>query len=280
MYNELDQRKNKKKDMPKTDIKSEQGDILTETALMKLRDELKPVLKEKDQFDNHDANISISGRQGSEDIVEALKKTYQKFCEKYNLSCQTIDDEGTNVLLRIADPCNASIDWSYPYGLFKFETGIHSFIKMNENNRKKKLTQPINVQVYPEVTENEVVFEDKDINIETFSGSSVGGQHANKSETNVRVTHIPTGIQCVSRGRSRFANLKSAKATLFGKVIAYNNSKSEVFVPRQGQGSSESRYRRKYQLTGNRYIVDNLGTKTSNVEGFFNGNILEFLKSR
>ena len=158
------------------------------------------------------ALISIKRLNGREDIdayIGYFVDAYQNFAGENGLEVEVLDKNGSSAVLKVSGD-NA-------YALFMSLNG-NQRIEYKESNGNKTQTGSVNVEVIPYRDEKPLGVKKSDIQIGHYGGSTKGGQHANKSKTNVKLTHEPTGITAVARGRSRKLNERNAYAILYSKL--------------------------------------------------------------
>ena len=160
-----------------------------------------------------------SGGTEAQDWAEMLLRMYLRYCERKGYSVDVLEESPGDV----AGIKSASIkvDGEYAYGFLRTETGVHRLVRKSPfDSNARRHTSFASVFVYPEVDESiEVEINPADLRIDTYRASGAGGQHVNKTDSAVRITHLPTNIvvQCQT-DRSQHRNRAEAFAMLKSKL--------------------------------------------------------------
>ena len=254
-------------------------------ALSKEIDTLKIETILSGEYDRNDAILTLhTGVGGSDanDWTEMLLRMYTRWCEKNGYSLETIDylpgDEAgvKSVTLKVKG--------EFAYGYLKAEKGIHRLVRISPFNANgKRQTSFASVEVLPELTsDQDIEINPVDLRIDTYRAGGAGGQHVNKTESAVRITHIPTGIvvQCQNE-RSQFSNRDTAMGMLKSKLIELkeraHKEKIEDLTGElkdMGWGSQI----RSYVFHPYSMVKDHrTNVETSNVNGVMDGDIDNFI---
>ena len=194
--------------------------------LKKLEKEIKS-MKLKTQLDGeYDKNscyLSINAGAGgleATDWADMLYRMYTRYAEKrgYKVEVQDINNEEAGGI----KSATLYIQGPYAYGYLKAEKGVHRLVRISPfDSQSRRHTSFSSVDVFPEVDDdNEIEIDPSDLRIDTYRASGAGGQHVNKTDSAVRITHIPTGVVASSQAeRRQMQNKETAMKLLLSKII-------------------------------------------------------------
>jgi len=173
----------------------------------------------------------------------------------------------------------------YAYGLLKGESGVHRLVRISPfDSQKRRHTSFASCAVYPEVEETEIEIDEKDIRIDLFGASGHGGQHLQKTESAVRITHLPTGIVVQSQNeRSQIKNRLKAMTILKARLYQHRQDQEQANKQAERQEKGEigwGRQRRNYVFMPYQLVKDTLtDVETGNIEKVMDGDIDLFIQA-
>ncbi|MFA5171257.1 MAG: peptide chain release factor 2 [Sulfuriferula sp.] len=224
-----------------------------------------------------------SGAGGTEacDWASMLLRQYLRYCERKGFKPEVLEVSDGDV----AGVKSASIkvDGEYAYGFLRTETGVHRLVRKSPfDSSGGRHTSFASVFVYPEVDDSiEVDINPADLRIDTYRASGAGGQHINKTDSAVRITHIPTGIvvQC-QNDRSQHKNRAEAMSMLKSRMYEAELRKRQVEQDKLEAGKSDVGWGhqiRSYVLDQSRIKDLRTGVEISNTQKVLDGDLDEFI---
>tara|TARA_B100001057_G_scaffold490775_1_gene579726 strand:- start:3174 stop:4205 length:1032 start_codon:yes stop_codon:yes gene_type:complete len=238
--------------------------------------------------DNKNALLEIhSGAGGveSQDWVEMLLRMYSRWAESRNFSTSLIDKSvGEEAGLKSV---TIKISGENVYGWLKLESGIHRLVRISPfDSQSRRHTSFASVYCYPEV-DNTVSIDiaDKDLRIDTYRASGAGGQHVNKTDSAVRITHLPTKIivQCQntpSQHRNKSIAMDMLKSKLYEIELSKENEENKKNRSERSEISWGNQIR-SYVMQPYRMVKDHrTNLEVSDVSSVLNGNLGKLLESQ
>ncbi len=239
----------------------------------------------KGEYDDCNAIMTLhAGAGGTEaqDWVSMLYRMYQMFCDKMGYSYEELeylagDEAGIKTVTFKVSGENA-------YGYLKAEKGVHRLVRISPFDAgARRHTSFASLDVMPEIeNDTDIKIEDKDLRIDTYRSSGAGGQHINKTDSAVRITHIPTGIvtSCQTQ-RSQTQNKEYAMRMLISKLVELR-LQEQMAKAQDIKGELKKiewgSQIRSYVFCPYTLVKDHrTGYETSNVQAVMDGNIFDFI---
>ena len=256
----------------------------TEAQLEPLEEEIRKLLIPKDPEDDKNAILEIRGGTGGDEasiFAGDLYRMYMKYCEvkgwRTTVMNQTLGSAGGFKEVVI------EVEGDGVYGVLKYESGVHRVQRVPDTESQGRVhTSAATVAVLPEAEEVDVDINMGDIRRDVFRASGAGGQHVNRTESAVRVTHIPTNtvVECQD-GRSQIQNFESAmkvlRSRIYEKALAVHNeaiaSKRKTMVS-SGDRSAKIRT---YNYPQGRVTDHRINLTMYNLDAIMNGDIQEII---
>lgn len=237
------------------------------------------------ELDRNNSYISVnSGAGGTEacDWAQMLMRMYMRFAEKIGGKAEVIDvTEGDGAGIKSA---TLLIEAPYAYGYLKEESGVHRLVRVSPfDANARRHTSFASVFSWAEVDETiEVDLKMEDVKVDTYRAGGAGGQHINKTDSAVRMTHMPTGIvvQCQNQ-RSQHANrdkaLKMLKAALYEREVEARNALKDAENAQKKANEWGSQIR-SYVMHPYKLVKDHRTSfETSQVDDVMDGELMEFI---
>jgi peptide chain release factor 2 len=272
------------------ELAEEDGELLSEVDEELRR--VERVLEEQEvarlfsgEYDEGDAILTINSGAGgvdSQDWAEMLARMYRRWAERRGFELEVIEyTEGEEAGIKSA---TFTVSGEYAFGLLSAERGVHRLVRISPFDAgARRHTSFASVAVAPVVGEAvKVEIEEKDLKVDTYRASGAGGQHVNKTDSAVRITHLPTGIvaQCQNE-RSQHQNREVAMRVLRARLFELEREKREQEIAAQSGEKAEIEWGsqiRSYVLHPYKLVKDHrTGEETANVDRVLDGDLDAFM---
>ena len=239
------------------------------------------------EHDRANAIVSINAGAGGTDAcdwAEMLLRMYLRWADLHGVAAEELDrQEGEQAGLRSA---TILLSGDYAYGYLKTEQGVHRLVRISPfDAQRRRQTAFASVSVLPEIEDAlEVEIDEKDLRIDTFRSSGAGGQHVNKVESAVRITHLPTGIvvQCQnerSQHKNRAHAMKVLRARLWERARAEQEARLAALSGEKKEIGFGSQIR-SYTLHPSQRVKDHrTDVEVGNAEGVLDGDLDRFIRA-
>ena len=249
-----------------------------------LHEELKILLLPKDENDDRNVIVEIRQGAGGEEaalFAAVLYRMYTMYATARGFKTERIDANETE--LGGFKEISFMVEGEGAYSRLKFESGVHRVQRVPETEAQGRIqTSTATVAVLPEAEDVEISINPADLRIETCKSSGAGGQHVNKTESAIRIIHIPTGIvvECQEE-RSQFKNRDKAMKMLRTKLYDMERTKQTEAIAsarksQVGTGDRSERIRT-YNYPQGRVTDHRIGLTLYSLESFLNGNLDEMI---
>lgn len=245
-----------------------------------LKKEIKILLLPKDPNDDKSVIVEIRGGAGGEEaalFAADLYRMYTRYAERNRWSYELLDSNETEIggFKEVV----FSIDARGAFSKLKFESGVHRVQRIPSTESGGRIhTSTVTVAVLPEVEEVDVSINMNDLRIDTYRASGAGGQHINKTDSAIRITHIPTGLVVTCQDqRSQHKNKERAMTVLRSKLYEMEQEKqtSEYAQNRKSQVGTGDRSEkiRTYNFPQSRITDHRIGFTAYNMEAVLDGDM-------
>lgn len=225
---------------------------------------------------------SGSGGTEAQDWAEMLLRMYLRWADSHDFKCTIVElSEGEVAGIKSA---TIQIDGSYAFGWLRTETGVHRLVRKSPfDSGNRRHTSFASVFVYPEVDDSiEVSIDPSELRIDTYRASGAGGQHVNRTDSAVRITHLPTNtvVQCQS-DRSQHKNkahaMKQLKAKLYELELLKQQSEKQTMEENKSDIGWGSQIR-SYVLDQSRIKDLRTGVENTNTQAVLDGDLDKFMQ--
>lgn len=252
--------------------------------LAQSEENLRLLLIPKDADDEKSVILEIRAGAGGEEaalFAHSLWRMYTMYAARRGWQCETISENPTE--LGGVKEIVFSVEGPDVYSRLKFESGVHRVQRVPETESMGRIhTSTVTVAVLPEAQEVDVEINPSDLQIDTFRSSGAGGQHVNKTESAIRITHIPTGtvVECQDE-RSQYKNKDRAMKILRSRILEAERRKQNEAIAGErrsqvGTGDRSERIRT-YNYPQGRVTDHRIGLTLYRLEAILNGDLDELI---
>jgi peptide chain release factor 2 len=239
------------------------------------------------EHDSSNAIVSINAGAGgteAQDWAEILLRMYLRWCERKGFKAEITDYQAGDEAG--AKGVTFTVTGDYAYGYLKAEKGIHRLVRISPfDSNARRHTSFCSVFIFPELDDEvDVEILDKDLKVDTYRASGAGGQHINKTDSAIRITHLPTGVvvNCQnerSQHKNRATAMRQLKARLYELEIEKKESEAVVLGGEKKEIGWGSQIR-SYVLHPYRMVKDHrTGHEVGNADGVLDGDLDGFIEA-
>ena len=250
----------------------------------RLEGELKWLLLPRDPSDSRSVVMELRGGVGGEEgalFAHSLLRMYTMYAQSKGWRLDTVNLNETE--LGGVKECSVLIEGEGAWSRLKFESGVHRVQRVPETESGGRIhTSAATVAVLPEAEEVEVAIDPKDLQIDTYRSSGAGGQHVNKTESAIRITHLPTGlvVECQDE-RSQYKNKDKAMKVLRSRLYEMERAKQDAAIAgarksQVGSGDRSERIRT-YNFPQGRVTDHRIGLTLYKIDAIMDGDLDELI---
>lgn len=271
-------------DMQDDDLWEELTTEVNELAVVVERLDFQSMLSGR--YDRYDAILAVhagAGGTDAQDWAEMLQRMYLRWAESRGFRAEVFSStEGEEAGIKSA---TLAISGSYAYGYLRAERGVHRLVRLSpfDANHRRHTSFAL-IEVWPDVAGVvDVEIRESDLHIDRFRAAGAGGQHVQKNETAIRITHLPTGIIVACQNqRSQKQNLESAMKVLRARILAVEQQKQEAEMAKLKGGHIDAGWGnqiRSYVLHPYQMVKDHRTSyEIGNVDAVLDGRLDEFME--
>ncbi|MBQ4145198.1 MAG: peptide chain release factor 1 [Clostridia bacterium] len=252
--------------------------------IIKIEEELKILLLPKDPNDDKNVIVEIRGGAGGDEaalFAGDLFRMYSMYADsmRWKTEVLNLSEIGIGGIKEVT----FMIEGAGAYSRLKFESGVHRVQRVPETESSGRIhTSTVTVAVLPEVDDVEVEINPDDLQIDTYRSSGAGGQHVNKTESAIRITHIPTGIVVAcqderSQHKNREAAMKMLRSRLYDMMEQERNASIAADRKSQVGTGDRSERIRTYNFPQGRMTDHRIGLTLYKLEQIMNGDLDEII---
>ena len=239
------------------------------------------------EADANDCYLEVNAGAGgteAQDWAEMLARMYTRWADQHGFKVEWLEESaGEEAGIKSA---SLQVKGHNAYGWLKSESGVHRLVRISPfDSQARRHTSFASVWVYPVIDDTiEIEVQDKDLRVDTYRASGAGGQHVNKTDSAVRITHLPSGIvvQC-QNDRSQHKNRARAMDMLRARLYEHELQKREAEAQAEADAKTEigwGRQIRSYVLQPYQMVKDlRTGVEKGNAQGVLDGDIDAFLEA-
>ncbi len=238
------------------------------------------------QMDSHSAYLDIQAGAGgteAQDWANMLMRMYLRWGDQHGFKTEVTDANGGEVAG--IKSCSISFEGDYAYGWLRTEIGVHRLVRKSPfDSNARRHTSFASVFVSPEIDDDiDIVINPADLKTDVYRSSGAGGQHVNKTESAVRITHMPTGIVAAcqaerSQHKNRDKAMKMLKAKLYELEVNKRNAAAQVLEESKSDVSWGNQIR-SYVLDQSRIKDLRTGVEVGNTTAVLDGDLDQFMEA-